>query len=989
MRRLFRRILPVVGLLVPFARGFAAIGDESLLAGKSVPGETLSLVQDGKGAKLFAAANDWPGVLRAAQDLPADIERVTGVKPEFATGAPGPAPVAVLIGTLGRSELIDGLVRAGKLDAGAIRGQWESFLIETVEHPLPGVDRALVIAGSDKRGTIYGVYELSQQIGVSPFYWWADVTPEHRDALILKSGRHVYGSPSVKYRGIFLNDEAPDLTNWVRAKFGTAAVAANPPVPEGIASYNREFYARIFEVLLRLRANYLWPAMWNNAFNEDDSANARLADEYGIVMGTSHQEPMLRAQKEWDRRYLAGPGPWNYATQPARLEQFWREGVRRNKGYESIFTLGLRGANDTEMAPGGPEANRVLLEKIVEAQRTILREEVNPDLAAVPQVWCLYKEVQEFYEHGMRAPDDVTLLWAEDNWGNLRRLPTAAERARRGGAGIYYHFDYRGSPRSYQWLNSSPLPKIWDQMSLAAQYGADRIWIVNTGHFKGYEFPLEYFMGLAWDTKRWTNENTAEFTQRWAEREFGPAHAADIAEIMAQYSKYNARRKPEMLAPDTFSLTDYQEAENVATKYRAIAARAGAIFDALPPAKRDAFYELVLFPAKAGALVNGLYLAAGKNALYARQGRASANDCAAETRKLFQQYLDLAAYYNGAFAGGKWAHFMDQPVLGYTTWRDPPANNLGHLQLVEPPVPAAASLGVAVEGSAAAWPGPEIAASLPEFDALAQQRCFVDIFNRGQAAFDFQATAGAPWILLSTSRGTVGPDQRLWVSVDWNRIPPGTSTGTVKITGAGGEVTVKITARNPAGLTRDMLFGFAEGQGVVAMEPEHFTRRTDAGANHWIRIADYGRTLSGMRAEAPVDAPSAQPGLDSPCLEYRMYLFTTGPVEVTAITSPTLNFVPGRGVRYAVSFDDEVPQIVTLVPAGYQARNGNPDWEKAVGDNAGAGRSKHTIAHAGYHTLKIWMVDPAVVLQKLIVDLGGLKPSYLGPPESVRGGRSE
>ena len=398
-------------------------------------------------------------------------------------------------------------------------------------------------------------------------------------------------------------------------------------------------------------------------------------------------------------------GSWNYAKNPDVLETFWREGIRRNKDYESIITIGLRGANDTEMAPGGPEANMALLEKIVGVQRKIIAEEINPDVTKVPQLWCLYKEVQDFYNAGMRVPDDVTLLWAEDNWGNVRRLPTAEERKRSGGAGVYYHFDYHGGPRSYQWLNTSPIPKIWDQMSLAEQYGADRIWIVNVGHFKGYEFPLEYFMSLAWDTNRWTSDNTDEFTRRWAEREFGPAYAKDIADIIAKYTKYNGRRKPELLAPDTYSLVNYQEAENVVEDFKAITAKAEEIYGKLPAAKRDAFYELVLFPTKASALVNELYLAAGKNALYARQGRASANDLAAETRALFQADTNLMDYFNQTFANGKWNHFMDQSHLGYTTWRDPPQNNLDAIKLTEIEVPETAAMGVAVEGSEAAWPG--------------------------------------------------------------------------------------------------------------------------------------------------------------------------------------------------------------------------------------------------------------------------------------------
>jgi hypothetical protein len=724
--------------------------------------------------------------------------------------------------------------------------------------------------------------------------------------------------------------------------------------------------------------------MWNNAFNEDDPENARLADAYGIVMGTSHQEPMLRAQKEWDWRYQDTIGTWNYAKHPEVLENFWREGVRRNKRFESIITMGLRGANDTEMAPGGPEANRALLEKIVDVQRNILREEVNPDLTKIPQVWCLYKEVQEFYEHGMRVPDDVTLLWAEDNWGNIRRLPTAAERNRPGGAGIYYHFDYHGGPRSYQWLNTSPIPKIWEQMSLAKKYGADRIWIVNVGHFKGYEIPTEFFMNFAWNTERWNGENLDEYLQLWATREFGPEHATEIADIVAKYTKYNGRRKPEMLAPDTYSLLHYHEAFWRSDEYLRLLGRAETMAGVLSGPRSIAFEQLVRWPVYASGLINFLYYLAGQNVLYAGEGRASANEHGAQVESLFQSYLKMIEKYD-ALNGGKWTHFMDQPVLGYTTWRDPPENNLKHLTLAKVPLTETPALGVAVDGSEGSWPDLARAPRLPRFDSFQQEGQAIYVFNRGKGAFDYSVSVSAPWISYFRPDGPVQTDHQVSVRVDWAKVPAGMSNGSIKISGAGKEVTVAVEAFNPTEVTRETLKGFVEGNGYVSIEPEHFTKRIDAGENRWMRIADYGRTLGGMRAEGPVDAPSATPGKDSPCLEYQMYLFTTGPVEVTAITAPTMNFAPDRGVRYAVSFDDEPPQVVTVVPKGYQAQNKNPDWEQSVGNNAHYAHSKHTIAKPGYHTLKIWMVDDAVVMQKLIVDLGGLKPSYLGPPESYRG----
>jgi hypothetical protein len=960
---------------------------------------SFALAHGGKIAAVYVATADWPGVLRAAKDLQADVNRVTGLTPEMLSEVPnwrGNAPSAeallgsaVIIGTVGKSPIIDRLAREGKIDVSGIRGKWESFVIQTVANPTPDIASALVIAGSDKRGTIYGVYDLSEQIGVSPWYWWADVTPAHQDALYVKAGKYEQGEPAVKYRGIFFNDEKPDLDYWVREKFGSH------PTPNGgtAANFNTAFYAKVYEVILRLHGNYLWPAMWNNGFAIDDPENPRLADEYGVVMGSSHQEPMMRAQKEWDwvvklednpatgRAY----GNWDYGAFPDRMNEFWRAGISERKNFENIYTMGLRGENDSAMTGAGA----ALVENIVAAQRKMLAEVVNPDVTKIPQLWCLYKEVQGYYENGLRVADDITLLWAEDNWGNVRRLPTAEERKRAGGAGIYYHFDYHGGPRSYQWQNTSPIAKIWDQMSLAKQYGADRVWIVNVGHFKGYEFPTEYFLTLGVGSTKLTADNLNDYTRRWAAREFGPEHAADIADIIAKYSKYNGRRKPELLAPDTYSLTNYHEAETVLADFAAITQRAEAIYAQLPAEKRDAFYELVLFPTKASAQVNEMNVAAGLNALYARQGRASANDLAARAQAMFQADADLTNDYHTKLGDGKWNHFNDQVHIGYTSWDEPKdrtgkpiGNTMPAVRQLE--VPAAAAMGVAVEGSADVWPGGTGDAVLPRFDSLSRASHFVDVFNKGTTPFEVAVAASAPWIVVSAAKASVEKEQRLVVSIDWSKAPRGTATGTVKLTGAQGEVTVKVNAFTPADVTRETLQGFAESDGYVAMEAEHYARKTDAGDTHWDRVEDYGWTLSGMRANAPVDVAGLTPGTNSPCLEYQMYLTSSGPATALLVLSPSLNIAPDRGVRVAVSFDNEAPQLVTIVPQGYSAQNGNRDWEESVKNSARIVSTQHTLARAGNHTLKVWMVDPAIVLQRVIVNTGGLKPSYLGPPESFR-----
>jgi hypothetical protein len=950
---------PLLALLLAlgaFPQTSFAIGQDRFIATNYEAGDFI-LVAKGTAAPLYIDSNEDPGVTRAASDLAHDIRNVSGVAPSLLHDQAALDGTAVIIATFGRSALLDRLIREHRIDAAALQGKWESYLIETVPEPLPGVSSALLVVGSDKRGTIYGIYEVSEQIGVSPWYWWADVPIPPQKALFVRPGRYFEGEPAVKYRGIFLNDEAPSLTGWVKEKYG---------------GYNHEFYVKVFELLLRLRANFLWPAMWNSAFNEDDPLNPKLADEYGIVMSTSHHEPMLRAQQEWKRH---GKGPWDYTTNGEELREFWTKGIERNKNYESIITLAMRGDGDLPMSE---QSNIALLEQIVADQRKILAGKMNRDLEKIPQVWALYKEVQEYYEKGMRVPDDVTLLWCDDNWGNIRRLPTDEERGRSGGAGIYYHFDYVGDPRSYKWINTNPIPKVWEQMNLAYHYGANRIWIVNVGDLKPMEFPIEFFLTLARNPEAWPKEKLGEFTTEWVTRQFGPTNAPLIARLLSRYGKYNGRRKPELLEPDTFSLVDYGEAERVSADFDSAVERAEQLYTQIPENQRDAYFELVLFPLKASAQVTELYIAVGKNQLYARQGRASTNDLAGQVRKLFQADADFSSSYNHKLSQGKWDHMMDQSHIGYTSWHDPPENVMP--EVVELDIPEAAKFGIAVEGSRSAWPGASEEPMLPPFDSLARERRYFDVFNRGRTPFRFSAAASEPWIIVSQSSGAIQKEKRVWIRIDWDKAPAGATFGFVKVSASTGDsATLKLSISNPKEPTRASLRGFVESGGYVSMEAEDFTSKVDQASARWEKIPDYGRTGSAMSV-FPVKAASITSVEKGPRLEYQMYLFDPGRVLVDAFLAPSLNFVPGRGLRYAVSFDDQPPQIIDALE-----RNSFEDWATSVKDNIRVSKSAHALTGTGYHTLKFWMVDPGVVLEKLVVDLGGVKPSYLGPPPSFRG----
>ncbi|HEY2630514.1 MAG TPA: glycosyl hydrolase 115 family protein, partial [Usitatibacter sp.] len=571
------------------------------------------------------------------------------------------------------------------------------------------------------------------------------------------------------------------------------------------------------------------------------------ADEYGIVMGTSHHEPLMRAQPEWHRY---GTGPWDYEKNGDALRQFWTGGLEHTKGWDKIITLGMRGDGDKPMTE---EANVALLEKIVDDQRKIIAKEVDPDVTRVPQAWMLYKEVQEYYERGMRVPDDVTLLWCDDNFANIRRLPTPQERKRAGGAGVYYHFDYFGGPRSYKWLNVTPLPKVWEQMHLAWKYDATRIWIVNVGDLKPMEVPIEFFLSYAWNPERWPADRLQEYLRLWAARDFGPKHADDIADIVAKYAKYNGLRKPEAIDPATYSLVNYSEAERHVREFNELGERARAIDAALPAQYRDAFYELVLYPAKASAIVNEINYAAGVNQLFANQGRASANDVALFVRKLFALDADMTRHYH-ELAGGKWDGMMLQTHLGYTHWYDPPRNIMPAVSEVQ--VPQAAEMGIAVEGSDLAGPGRGARLVLPALDAFDERTHSFEIFNRGNERFAFEIAASEPWITLSKASGTVEREERIDVGARWSEVPPGATGATLTVTGPEGrKATVKVPVQNPSVNRPRAGAGFVETAGVVSMEAEHYAKANAPGGREWLRIPDLGRSISAMTT-VPVEAPA-------------------------------------------------------------------------------------------------------------------------------------
>ncbi|MBL4560656.1 MAG: glycosyl hydrolase 115 family protein [Labilibaculum sp.] len=623
---------------------------------------------------------DFKGVIRAINDLQNDIDSVTGVRPTLVTTGAS-VDYEIIIGTLGKSKVIDQLVSSKKLNVKDLKGKWESFVITTIQSPKNGNKACLVIAGSDKRGTIYGIYELSQQLGVSPWYWWADVPVKKRSSAYVLGGRYASGEPKVRYRGIFINDENPCMQTWAREKFG---------------GMNSKMYAHMFELILRLRGNCLWPGMWGsfkeynpsvpilknengdyegNSFNEDDIENPRLADEYGIVMGTSHHEPMQRSQQEWIRNKAKyGNGEWNYMTNKEGIRKFFREGIEHAKNYESLITMGMRGDEDEPMVDAGSvEANFRILEGIMTDQRQIIKEVTGRPASETPQVWTLYSEVLEYFDQGLKVPDDMIILLCDDNWGDVRRLPELNGKKHPGGYGMYYHVGYYGAPRACKWLNTSNIQHMWEQLQLTYDYGVDKLWILNVGDLKPVEYPMDFFMNMAWNPKAFNEKNLEEYSRKFCAQQFGESQANEASRILNTYCKYGSRVTAEMMDERTYNLKS-GEFKMVKDEFLALEARALRQFISLPNIYKDVYKELVLFPVQAMANLYDMYYAVALNHKLAAEKDLYANFWADHVEYCFKRDAELCADYNLNIANGKWNHMMDQPHIGYKTWHGPEKN---------------------------------------------------------------------------------------------------------------------------------------------------------------------------------------------------------------------------------------------------------------------------------------------------------------------------
>jgi hypothetical protein len=953
------------------------------------------LASDIFAADILVDKNESKTVLLASELFSDDVERITGHKPKVKNSINPISSECVIIGSIEESEIIKKLIRKEKIKVDEISGKWESCLIQTVINPLPGVDKALVIAGSDRRGTAYGVFEISKQMGVSPWYYFADVSSKKRDKIYIKAGRYIQKSPSVKYRGIFINDEMWGLRPW----------AMNTLAPKEGKGIGPTTHRKIFELLLRLKANILWPAMHQQTrpFNYYEE-NKRVADEYGIVMGSSHIEPMLRNNMggaEWDTEYP--DEPWDYVKNRDHIYKYWEKRVKENGKYENIYTIGKRGKDDE----AGSDITVSVLEKIFADQRDILRKGTRKDIEDVPQVLIPYTEVLDLYNEGLKVPDDVIICWPDDNFGNIRQLPNKEEQQRSGGSGIYYHFQWlNGATTAYPWLYTTPLALTWLEMKKAYDYNVRELWIVNVGDIKPAEIGIEHFMQMAWDINEFKDNNPRKFLMDWASREFGKEYASRIASVMEKHYELGYARRPESMMMfngrekshswEWFSLTNYNdEAQRRVDEYDILINEVDEIYQSLPKKMKDPFFQMVVYNVKGAGLQNKKILYAQKSHTYGKQNRASAASYAAMAQQAENDIHQLIHHYNReqVTVADKWDHMASLPGPWggqWQQWAMPPLSyNPGNGDQI---------MKIATEG------GDDTI--LPGFSVYNRDRRFIDLYNNGNGVLYWSSEVSNDWITLSDVSGVISDEQRIWVTIDWDKAPKGRDeegvitfnwsssatdpwldwdnmseekreqyqAGTITNRGPGSSFTVDLSIFNPVSPSAGSVLGFVESNGYISIEAEHYSRKVDQKHASWSIISGLGRTGNSITVR-PTNI-SSNTSLDkiissSPLLEYDIYTFTEGEVSIDFNCIPSKPINADYGLRIALSVDDGSPII-----ASYSRG-------RSVMENLMKITTNMDMGNEGQHILKVWMVDPGVVLDKIIINTGGVKPSYLGPPESL------
>lgn len=951
---------------------------------------TTQILLDKSDAKVVHIATDL---------LVRDIKSISGKAPKVVLNPPKNSKYLIIAGTL-NSKYIKQLQKEGKLTVSNLTDTWENYSIQHVNAPFKGIESAMVIIGSDRRGAAYGILELSRKLGVSPWEWWADVAPEKRENIKLTIRKENFTGPSVKYRGVFLNDEDWGLERWATLNFEPEAGDMGPKT-----------YAKIFELLLRLRANTIWPAMHSSTepFYSFPN-NKKAADDYAIVIGTSHAEPMLsNINTEWDH---ASMGEYRYDTNAETIKKLFAKRVTETSKYEGIYTTGMRGEHDSPMIMGedDTDAQVQLLEKVITDQRALLEKGFKKPATSIPQAFVPYKEVLNYYQSGLELPEDITLVWTDDNYGYIRQLSTLEEQKRSGGAGVYYHTSYWGRPHDYLWLNSTNPVLMWEEMSKAYAFGSQTEWILNCGDIKPHEYNMELFLDMAWNMDAFaTSTSVTDHLKNWVYAKFGTENSEKITELLHENNRLSFIRRPEFMSwsqvepvtkANETQMTQFHYGDEVGERiagYENIIASSNAIYQTIPETQKEAYFQLVHYPLAAAGNMNLKWLYHYKNEFVAKQGRQSALYFGEKSEKAYQEIGKLTEHYNKGIKDGKWSHIMNAsprylPVFD-ASYAISPRNN------------EKAGLGLALESYEMEVNSKSVnsfADVLPVFNAYIQNEYYIDVFLKGKQQTTWKAVPQAPWIQVSEMEGTLNeklPEQRLWVSLNWDAVPKGLDkkeaplghdyqlippsykvNSAIDFISGNDTITIGISAYNPKFKMLEDYTGFVEDKGFVSVNAENYSEIKKGKETKWKTVEGIGYSGKVMCALPNTASPQVSKNdmlANSPVLTYDFHTFNFGEAKVQLQAVPTHAQNKIYGVRCAVAIDDAEPVIVD-----FQTFGRSDEWKENVLRNAAIATADQIVDRAGKHTLKIWMIDPGVLLDKVLIDLGGWKNSYDFPKET-------
>lgn len=949
---------------------FELIAQGQIIVKETDGKQTFPLVSSNSKTLISYDENDFEVVKEAAHLFVEDIRSVTGKKLTL-SGKQKTSAYMVIIGTVGQNRTIDRFVSEGKLDISPIHNGWEQYIIQTLDNPDKNIRKALVIAGCDRRGTAYGVFALSEVMGVDPLYWWADVPVKQKNTLYVHITRYVSKAPSVKYRGIFINDEGWGIQPWATNTFD-----------KELGNMGPKTYAKVCELILRMKGNMMAPAMHprTTAFNLIPD-NRKVADKYGIVMTSAHCEPLLyNNTTEWDNKIN---GEWNYLTNKEGILKVLDKRTSQTAPFENAYVIAMRGIHDAGLI-GVPEDRKAeITEAALQDQRNILSKYIGRPAEEIQQVFVPYKEVLDIYEKGMKLPDDVTIVWPDDNFGYIKKLSDAKEQKRSGASGVYYHISYLGEPHDYLWLNTTPPALIYEEMKKAYDTGANRYWLLNVGDIKPGELGMKFFLDLAWDIDLFNYDNAYKFDANYLSSIFGDKYKDDLQDIMSTYYQLGFQRKPEAMgwgiewnSSDSrerivntdFSFINYNEAENRMAEYDRIANKSERILEELPDKYKAAFYELVFYPVKGATLMNKKMLTAQQNRWYALQGRASTELYANKARSYHDSIDSYTVHYN-QMLNGKWNHMMSLAPGWVATYQNMPPVNTSTIS-------SEANMQIFIPGKDSDY-GVTSLNVLPCLNPYTKQNSFIELYNRGNKAFQWKASAKQEWINLDKTSGETLLQDRIILSVDWTKVPHGANiTGDIVITCGQKIETVYLPIFNPVSPSVNELKGmYVEDNGCVSINPGLYHRKQE---NKDITI----HTIKGLGYEneciqlGEADKPSQNTWklTETPKVEYDFYTFSAGTVTIYTYALPLFPINTQRDTRYGVMIDNGVVHWVSTATKEYSGQ-----WKQNVVRNNAIGIMNLNIEKPGKHTLKLLCADPGMVIQKVIIDFGGMKRSYLGP----------